>query len=62
MTWYKSLDQLTSIMDYNIIKSKRTYMYFDQEPLYPFGFGLSYSSFTYNNLKLSTDVLKRNVV
>ena len=59
MTWYKSLDQLTSIMDYNIIKSKRTYMYFDQEPLYPFGFGLSYSSFTYNNLKLSTDVLKK---
>lgn len=59
MTWYKSVDQLASIMDYDILKSKRTYMYFDQQPLYPFGFGLSYSSFKYDNLKLNCDILRK---
>jgi beta-glucosidase len=59
MTWYKSSEQLSSIMDYDIIKTKRTYMYFDGEPLYPFGYGLSYSSFEYGNMKLSADVLKK---
>jgi len=61
MTWYRSTDQLTSIMDYDIIKSKRTYMYFDEEPLYPFGHGLSYSSFSYGNLRLSADVLQKDM-
>jgi beta-glucosidase len=36
----------------------RTYRYFAGTPLYPFGFGLSYSKFTYSNLKLSTAILK----
>ncbi|PAD78436.1 glycoside hydrolase family 3 protein [Paenibacillus campinasensis] len=53
MTWYKSVDQLPDLMDYDIIKGKRTYQYFDGEVLYPFGHGLSYSSFTYTNLQLS---------
>ena len=35
----------------------RTYRYFEQEPLYPFGFGLSYSKFAYSNLKLSASEL-----
>jgi beta-glucosidase len=52
MTWYKSVEQLTDIMDYDIIKTKRTYQYFDGEPLYPFGHGLTYSPITYDKLEL----------
>ncbi|MFW5982098.1 MAG: glycoside hydrolase family 3 C-terminal domain-containing protein [Halanaerobiaceae bacterium] len=54
MTWYKSIEQLPDIMDYDIIKGKRTYMYFDQEPLFPFGHGLTYTQFKYSNLRLNT--------
>lgn len=53
MTWYQSVDQLADFMDYDIIKGKRTYQYFDGEVLYPFGHGLTYAEFTYSNLKLS---------
>ncbi|MFW5985741.1 MAG: glycoside hydrolase family 3 C-terminal domain-containing protein [Halanaerobiales bacterium] len=53
MTWYKSVKQLPDIMDYDIIKGKRTYMYFAGEPLYPFGHGLTYTRFLYSDLKLS---------
>ena len=52
-TWPKSLDQVPPMMDYNI-RHGRTYMYFKGEPLYPFGYGLSYTTFQYANLKLST--------
>ncbi|WP_026486914.1 glycoside hydrolase family 3 C-terminal domain-containing protein [Caldanaerobius polysaccharolyticus] len=55
MTWYRSIDQLPDIMDYDIIKGKRTYMYFDGEPLYPFGHGLTYTDFRYSDLKLNPD-------
>lgn len=51
-TWPKSLDQLPPIEDYDLRKG-RTYMYFKGEPLYPFGYGLSYTSFAYSGLKLS---------
>ncbi|WP_256872243.1 glycoside hydrolase family 3 protein [Paenibacillus sp. 79R4] len=52
MTWYKSVSQLPELMDYDIIKGKRTYQYFDGEVLYPFGHGLSYTRFAYEELSL----------
>lgn len=52
-TWPKSLDQLPPMMDYNI-RDGRTYMYFKGEPLYPFGYGLSYTTFHYSNLRTSS--------
>lgn len=63
MTWYKSEEQLTGIMDYDIRKGKRTYLYFDGEPLYPFGHGLSYAQFRYGGLELTNlaDGLKGSV-
>jgi beta-glucosidase len=51
-TWPRSMDQLPEMMDYNI-RHGRTYMYFKETPLYPFGFGLSYTQFGYSKLKLS---------
>ncbi len=52
-TWPKSLDQLPPMMDYDI-RHGHTYMYFKGEPLYPFGYGLSYTTFGYSNLRLSS--------
>jgi beta-glucosidase len=56
VTFYKSTDQLPSFEDYAM--AKRTYRYFDGQPLYPFGFGLSYSQFAYSNLRLSSSSLQ----
>ena len=58
-TWPDSLTQLPPMMDYNI-RDGRTYMYFKGKPLYAFGFGLSYTTFQYSNLKTSTDKLDNN--
>jgi beta-glucosidase len=56
VTFYKSVDQLPPFDDYNM--AGRTYRYFKGEPLYPFGFGLSYTRFNYNKLKLDRNTLK----
>jgi beta-glucosidase len=50
LTFPKSLDQLPAFDDYSM--NGRTYRYMTQEPLYPFGFGLSYSRFEYSELQL----------
>jgi beta-glucosidase len=58
-TWPKSLDQLPPMMDYNI-RDGKTYMYFKGEPLYPFGFGLSYTTFKFANLRTSAQALAKD--
>jgi beta-glucosidase len=56
VTFYKSVSQLPPFEDYSM--QGRTYRYFKDEPLYPFGFGLSYTQFQYDNLKLSSGTVQ----
>jgi beta-glucosidase len=56
VTFYKSVDQLPPFTDYSM--QGRTYRYFKGEPLYPFGFGLSYTRFNYSNMRLSAKSVK----
>jgi beta-glucosidase len=55
-TWVRDEADLPAMMDYNI-RDGRTYMYGKQKPLYAFGFGLSYTSFAYSKLRVSTTTL-----
>jgi beta-glucosidase len=51
VTFYKGVEQLPPFEDYAV--KNRTYRYFEGQPLYPFGYGLTYSKFEYSDLKLS---------
>jgi beta-glucosidase len=55
ITFPRSLDQLPAFNDYSM--NGRTYRYMTKEPLYPFGFGLSYSNFEYSELQLDQQTL-----
>ncbi len=59
-TWPKSLEQLPPMMDYDI-RHGRTYMYFKGEPLYPFGYGLSYTTFAYAHAKFDAATVSVDV-
>lgn len=56
VTFPKSLDQLPAYEDYQM--NGRTYKYMSAEPMYPFGFGLSYTHFEYTDLSVSKAILK----
>jgi beta-glucosidase len=55
-TWVASMDQLPPMKDYDL-RHGRTYMYLRQKPLYPFGYGLSYTTFRYSKLHISSMTL-----
>ncbi|MCI3277840.1 glycoside hydrolase family 3 protein [Streptomyces cylindrosporus] len=52
-TWYEDDGDLPGLLDYDVIGSRQTYLYFEGTPLFPFGHGLSYASFSYADLTTS---------
>jgi beta-glucosidase len=64
LTWYKSLDDLPDFNDYTLRggagKNGRTYMYFNKEVSYEFGFGLSFTTFGYSNFSISKSSISPN--
>ncbi|MEU1126109.1 glycoside hydrolase family 3 C-terminal domain-containing protein [Streptomyces sp. NPDC005899] len=54
-TWYAADADLPGLLDYDVIGSRQTYLYFDGTPLYPFGHGLAYTRFGYSALEAEPD-------
>ncbi|MEV6200078.1 glycoside hydrolase family 3 C-terminal domain-containing protein [Streptomyces sp. NPDC051771] len=54
-TWYASDADLPDLLDYDVIGGRQTYLYFDGTPLFPFGHGLTYTSFGYEALTAAVD-------
>ncbi|GAA3444237.1 glycoside hydrolase family 3 protein [Planomonospora venezuelensis] len=54
-TWYRSACELPDLLDYDIIAADATYQYYRGAPLYPFGHGLSYTTFDYSDLTVAVE-------
>lgn len=55
-TWYRSVRELPDLSDYDIQKNKMTYLYYEGKPLYPFGYGKSYTSFAYGQAEAQKQI------
>jgi beta-glucosidase len=62
LTWYEDEKQLPPIMEYDIISAGSTYQYFTGKTLFPFGHGLSYSSFAYSDLIIDKTAADENEI